>query len=85
MAEASRATGARRKKGRMPMERMPTNRGAATLDDDFADLQGSIEFYIGRVKPEFHKERIVAFKNKKDFKVDKIVPLTKVENPPTRS
>ena len=84
--EPARPRGARKKK-----EGMPTSRGTASLDD-FPDLEGSVEVYIGNVNPHLTKDRIVEFLERnatqrgvEDFKVEEIVPLTKVENPRSRS
>ena len=68
---------------------MPTTKGTADLGD-FQVLQGPVEIYIGNINPSISKERIVGFLNAErnkmaDFKVDEIVPLTKVENPRSHS
>ena len=60
--------------------------------DDFPDLEGPVEVYIDNVNPHLTKDRIVEFLERnatqrgvEDFKVEEIVPLTKVENPRNRS
>jgi hypothetical protein len=57
-----------------------------------SDLQGPVEIYIGNVNPTTEMEQVVIFLKENaamnhiaDFKVDEIVPLTKVPNPTSRS